>query len=304
MGCDPCEALWQDPLAADVDVHERKRQEMKLAYSTYAPQAIDPLEAIERIKAIGYEALELNVGDDWPTAPAKLDEDARGALRGAYQAAGFPSPVLMNLIGLAALGEDVEQKSLALAQTCQLARDLNLESGGSVVTTTLGGQDGHWETSRDRVVEAMEPYAAIAEDHGVTLAIEAHVGQELDSPEKAVWLVEAMGRDSVRLNFDHSHFHVLGMELQHCVELCAPYAVHTHLKDGRMVDGRVQFLLPGDGDLDLEAYFRAGSGAGIDVPITVEVSGQIWTRDDYDPWATAQKAYGAMRRGMADAGVA
>ena len=276
---------------------------MKLAYSTYALQSVDPLEAIERTRAIGYEALELNVGDAWPTAPSRLDGDARRTLRDAYRAAGFPSPVLMNLIGLCGLGEDMEQKSLALAQTCQLARDLSLDDGGLVVTSTLGGQDGDWESSRDRVVEAIVPYAAIAEDHGVTLAIEAHVGQELDAPEKAVWLVEAVGRDSVRLNFDHSHFHVLGMELEHCVELCAPYAVHTHVKDGRMVDGRVQFLLPGDGDLDLEAYFRAVSGAGITVPITVEVSAQIWNDDGYDPWATAQRAYEAMRRGMESAGV-
>ena len=148
----------------------------------------------------------------------------------------------------------------------------------------------------------------LAEVHALlglqSLAIEAHVGQELDAPEKAVWLVEAVGRASVRLNFDHSHFHVLGMELQRCVELCAPYAVHTHLKDGRMVDGRVQFLLPGDGDLDLEAYFRAVSGAGITVPITVEVSAQIWNRDNYDAWATAGRAYEAMRGGMERAGVA
>jgi len=276
---------------------------MKLAYSTYALQSVDPLEAIERTRAIGYEALELNVGDAWPTAPAKLDAGARWRIRDAYQAAGYPSPVLMNLIGLCGLGEDLEEKSQALAQTCQLARDLSLDDGQLVVTTTLGGQNGDWESSRDRVVEAMEPYASIAENHGVTLAIEAHVGQELDAPEKAVWLVEAVGRDSVRLNFDHSHFHVLGMELQRSVDLCAPYAVHTHLKDGRMVDGRVQFLLPGDGDLDLEAYFRAVAGAGIAVPITVEVSGQIWQRDDYDPWATALKAYESMRRGMEGAGV-
>lgn len=276
---------------------------MQLAYSTYALQKIDPLEAIERVVAIGYEALELNVGDAWPTAPSKLAADAREELRDRLQEAGLPSPVLMNLIGLCGQGEDVAKKSRALVDTCQLAADLDYDGGGRVVTTTLGGQGGDWEAARDSVAERMQPYAAIAADHGVTLAIEAHVGQELDSPEKAVWLVEAVGQESMRLNFDHSHFHVLGMDLQHCVDLCAPYAVHTHLKDGRMVDGRVQFLLPGDGDLDLEAYFRAVAGAGIDVPITVEVSGQIWQRDDYDPWATAQKSFDSMRAGMAAAGI-
>ena len=271
---------------------------MKLAYSTYGLQTVDPLEAVDRVAAIGYDALELNVGDAWPTAPAKLDGDSRQSLRDRYEAAGLPSPVLMHLINLCAIDEDVEDKVRVLAGSCQLANDLNFDGRRPVITTTLGGQNGTWQECRERVAERLSPYARVAEDHGVTLALEAHVGQEFDSPEKAVWLVEAVGHPCVRLNFDHSHFHVLGMELQHCVDLCVPYAVHTHLKDGRMVDGKVQFLLPGDGDLDLEAYFRAVSAAGIDVPITAEVSGQIWQRPDYDPWETAAQWFRAMKGGM------
>ena len=271
---------------------------MKLAYRTYGLQTVDPLEAVDRVAAIGYDALELNVGDDWPSAAAKLVGDARKTLRDRYEAAGLPSPVLMHLINLCAADEDVEAKISVLAGSCQLANDLNFDGRSSVITTTLGGQDGTWEEVREHVAEGLLPYARVAEDHGVTLALEAHVGQEFDSPEKAVWLVEAVGHPAIRLNFDHSHFHVLGMELQHCVDLCAPYAVHTHLKDGRMVDGKVQFLLPGDGELDLQAYFRAVSAAGVAVPITAEVSGQIWQRSDYDPWETAVQCYRAMKSGM------
>lgn len=274
---------------------------MKLAYSTYGLQTVAPLEAVDRVAAIGYDALELNVGDAWPTSPVKLDGDSRQSLRDRYEAAGFPSPVLMHLISLCAVGEDVDAKVGVLKDSCQLANDLNFDGRRPVITTTLGGQDGTWQECRERVAERLLPYARVAEDHGVTLALEAHVGQEFDSPEKAVWLVEAVGRPSIRLNFDHSHFHVLGMALQHCVDLCAPYAVHIHLKDGRMADGKVQFLLPGDGDLDLQAYFRAVSAAGIDVPITAEVSGQIWQRPDYDPWETAAICYRAMKSGMESA---
>ena len=271
---------------------------MKLAYSTYGLQTVDPLEAVDRVKAIGYDALELNVGDDWPTAPAKLDGDSRQSLRDRYEASGFPSPVLMHLINVCAVDEDVEAKIEILAGSCQLANDLNFDGRGPVITTTLGGQDGTWQDCRESVAERLLPYARVAEDNGITLALEAHVGQEFDSPEKAVWLVEAVDHPAVRLNFDHSHFHVLGMELQHCVDLCAPYTVHTHLKDGSMVDGKVRFLIPGDGDLDLQAYFRATSAAGIGVPITAEVSGQIWQRPDYDPWETAAQCYRAMKNGM------
>jgi sugar phosphate isomerase/epimerase len=268
---------------------------MKLAYSTYALQTVEIFEAIERVHALGYDGLELNIGDNWPTAPQKLDTDTRKRLRDAYVAAAFPAPVLMNLIGLCGKGEDRQAKEKALADSCQLAADLDFDGGRRVVTTTLGTNDGDWNTCRDRVAEALVPYARIATNHGVTLAIEAHVGQELDSPEKAVWLVETVNEPSVRLNFDHSHFHVLQMDLRHCAQLCAPYSVHTHIKDGAMVDGKVQFQLPGDGTLDLVEYFRVLQELNIDLPITAEVSGQIWQRQDYDPWATAQRCYELMR---------
>jgi sugar phosphate isomerase/epimerase len=279
------------------------RDPLKLAYGTYAMQNIDPFDAITGIKEIGYDALELNSGEAWPTAPGKLDADYRKRLRDALQSADFPSPVLMNVISLGAHDEDTDDKVRLLAGTCQLAGDLNFDDRPRVMTTTLGHRPGTWDETRDDFVEALQPYVQVAEDHGVILAIEAHAGQEFDSPEKSVWLVEAVDRPSVRLNFDHSHFHVAGMEIEHCANLMAPYSVHTHLKDGFRADGKVKYLLPGDGDLDLERYFRAVSAAGIEVPITVEVSGQISNLEDYDPWATARACYESMRAGMEKAGV-
>ncbi|MFP6592200.1 MAG: hypothetical protein VCE12_16930, partial [Candidatus Latescibacterota bacterium] len=137
---------------------------MKLAYSTYALQAVDPFEAVGRVRSIGYEGMELNVGDDWPTAPSKVDADARQRLRDAYSAAGFPAPVLMNLIGLCGKGEDTAAKERSLAATCELAADLDFDGGLRVVTTTLGANGSDWDACRDRVARALIPYAKIAED--------------------------------------------------------------------------------------------------------------------------------------------
>ena len=102
---------------------------MKLAYSTYALQTVDPFEAVGRVRSIGYQGMELNVGDDWPTAPSRLDADARQRLCDAYSAAGFASPVLMNLIGLCGKGEDTAAKERSLAATCRLAADLDFDGG-------------------------------------------------------------------------------------------------------------------------------------------------------------------------------
>ena len=40
---------------------------------------------------------------------------------------------------------------------------------------------------------------------------------------------------------------------------------------------------------------RAVKRAGIGVPITVEVTGQIWDLDDYEPWPVAERCYRYLR---------
>ena len=141
------------------------------------------------------------------------------------------------------------------------------------------------------MAERLRRYAELVTEENCILAVEPHVGQELDTPQKARWLMDAVDHPNVRLNFDYSHYLVQGIELQQALDLTAEYAVHTHIKDGRIVDGKVQFSLPGDDQLDLAAYLRAVQAAAVEVPITVEVSAQIWGRVDYDPWPVAQHCY-------------
>ena len=67
-------------------------------------------------------------------------------------------------------------------------------------------------------------------------------------------------------------------------------------------EGRVRYLLPGDGKLDMTTYFKAMADAGWDKYICPEVTGQIWNREDYDPWATAQFCYDALAKARAALG--
>jgi len=264
---------------------------MQIAYSTYALQDVDPFTAVERVRQIGYQGLEINCGPAWPTALERFGAAARSRLRDVLQDAGFPPPVIMHLIHLCAADEDADAKASLLADTCRLARDLSWEDRPPVVTTTLGPQAGSWDEAKEAVAARLRRYAELVTGENCILAVEPHVGQELDTPHKARWLMDAVDHPHVRLNFDYSHYLVQGIGLQQSLDLTAGYSVHTHIKDGRMVDGKVQFALPGDGRLDLVAYLRAVRGAGLEVPITVEVSAQIWGRDDYDPWPVAEHCF-------------
>ena len=279
-----------------------ERNIVQIAYSTYAMQSVDPLEAVAGVKRIGYEGLELNCGDDWATAPSRFGDDDRMMLMEAFRSAGFSPPVVMNLIHLCARGENVDEKMDKLDATCRLARALCWLDQPSVVTTTLGKQDGTWEEARDTVVRELKPYADLAADHNVIIAAEPHVGQEMDTPEKARWLIEAMNHPNLRLNFDFSHFLMLDIDLQHAIDLNAEYSVHTHIKDGRIVDGKVQFALPGDDRLNLVDYLTKLNASVLDVPVTVEVSAQLWKSEGYDPWATAEHCFKSLNAARAALG--
>jgi hypothetical protein len=65
---------------------------MKLGYGTYAMPTVDIFEALPRLRDIGYEAIEINVGDNWPTAPDKLSTSDRNRIVSTLQDLNFPPP--------------------------------------------------------------------------------------------------------------------------------------------------------------------------------------------------------------------
>ena len=268
---------------------------IKLGAGTYAFRDVDVFEALSRLRRIGYEAIEILAGEGWTTAPARLSREDRTKLSNAIRAEGFDSPALMALLPLCEEGSGRQAVEAEFRAACQLARDLAFSDDPSVISSPIGHQSPAWESGRARIADRLVALADIAQEHGVILAAEPHVGNPLDSPEKAVWLMEQTNHPALRLNFDMSHFHVQGMDLRHCIEACVPYAAHIHVKDGYInSDGEVVFQLPGAGSLDLGAYFQILAEHNATIPVTAEVSAMIWRRPDYDPWAAAEQSFAAL----------
>ena len=180
------------------------------------------------------------------------------------------------------------------SDTFDLARDLCIDDRVPVVTTTLGSPKPDWDTGKEQIADLLLEVADQAARRGVILAVEPHAGGDFETPEKAVWLMERTNHDFLKLNFDYSHFWVEGMDLQHCINLNLPYAAHNHIKDGYLDEGRVVYLLPGEGELDLAVYIRAMRAAGWDDIIVPEVTAMIWGKEGYDPWAAAQFCFGVL----------
>lgn len=277
---------------------------MKIAYGTYGMPGMPLLPALPRLADIGYEGVELCVGQNYAAAPNKLSSPERQELRHCLTALGLELPAFVVPCNI--LADDPEQYRRELDHfraAGELAQDLAPNNVVPVLVATLGGGSLTWEQHRDAIIDRVSEWADTADSCGTRFAVEPHVGGVLDTPEKSLQLLQAVASPALALNFDISHFAVAGYPLDDTVEKLVPHSIHTHVKDGRMVDGKVQFLLPGEGDFDYIAYFKAMHAAGWRGCITVEVSAMIFRQPDYDPWASAEFSYRTLSVARREAGV-
>lgn len=275
---------------------------MNIAYGTYGMPTETLDAAVPRLAAMGYGGIEVCVAERFPTAPGRLDRAQRQHAADLMAEHRLEPNALMLLANV--MGDDAEhQRNLAeLADACRLAHDLGI-AAPCPISTTLGGKPEPWDGQRPVLLERMRQWADLAAAEGCVVAAEPHVGGLVDRPERAEWLVAEVASPALRLNFDISHFAIQGMPMDDTVRRLAPLAVHAHVKDGRMVDGRVQFLLPGDGGFAYLPYLRAMRDAGYDGDITVEVSGMISGREGYESYEAARHSLRVLEQAFAFANI-
>jgi inosose dehydratase len=160
-----------------------------------------------------------------------------------------------------------------------------------LIETVLGGSPAEWDKLRERMAESLRDWAATAKKHDFLIAVKPHMNNALHRPEDALWLVEAVGSPNLRLAYDYSHYEAQGLSLDATLTQLIDKTIFIHVKDGERRDGKAVFLLPGRGNVDYAAYFRRLAELGYSGSVTVEVSGMIHQKADYDPVAAAKQCY-------------
>lgn len=276
---------------------------MLLGYGTYGMKSVGAMECVRGLRAIGYESIELTVAEGWPTHPKELNAQTRRELRTVLQGEGFPAPAILALLKPCATGEDRKELISEFEEACRLASDLNFGNSPAVITSTVPSPGLEWVTDRDVIRTCLTELADIAARAGVIYAVEPHVGGAFDAPGKADWLVRTANHPNLKLNFDISHFSAQDMDTAECIRLCAPHAVHCHVKDATVVDGQVRFHLPGGGGFDYVDFFRRLQGVSFKPAVTVEVSAMVWKDENYDPWTAARRCWQVLDTARRKAGV-
>ena len=277
---------------------------MKLGFSTWGMPAV-PIDAIVRhLSGLGFDGVELTVLSHHTTALESLSSDERRRILNLLRQHNLQLPAIAGHVSL--MDEDSANHAAnlqRLKQTIDLAIDWAAPDGPPVIDTTAGGVPEDWDSKLDLLVERIQEAAQYAESQGVTIAIEPHVGSIIDTPDRMTEVIRRVGSEAVAVNFDISHFNVMGIGIEESVSKLAPLARHTHVKDERGIVPDFEFLVPGEGEFDYVAYLKSMRRHGYTGFITAEISNMVQRRTPYYPLAVATQTYEVLAKAFTDAGI-
>lgn len=279
-----------------------KDSPVTLGFSLYGMRSLSPEKALRTCAKIGYDAVELPMMADWPTAPARLSAGDRKELRKILADLALSLPALMENAPLD--GDDAQHKAQLdrLRTAAELGHALSPDAP-PLIETILGGKPGQWEMLRQKLADRLGDWATLGERVETVIAIKAHRFGAVNTPEQVVWLVKQVGSRWLKLVYDYSHFQHRDLALADTLESMLEETRFIHLKDTQIVEGQAKFVLPGDGETDYAALLKQVHAGGYRGCVCVEVSGMVQNQAGYDGEAAARRSYENLAPIFAEAGI-
>jgi inosose dehydratase len=259
---------------------------------------------LDHVARLGFDGIELTVFPGYTTELSRLNAAERRRIRGLLDKHHLRLPSLAVHRDLVVDDPDEWAANRAYIRAAiDLAVDLADTHGPPVINNLVGGKSGEFEQRHDVLIDRLCELVPYAAARGVTIAIEPHVFTILESPLTTVQIIDEIDSPFLRVQFDISHFDVLGYTIEETVPILAPLAVHTHVKDQRGRAPNHEFLIPGEGLFDYVRYLKAMRQAKYDGFITGEVSVMVQRRPGYDPLAATTMTYETLSRAFEAAGI-
>ncbi|MCL2004033.1 MAG: sugar phosphate isomerase/epimerase [Oscillospiraceae bacterium] len=214
-------------------------------------------EGIVKAREIGAEGIQIYAASG-EAAPENLSRERRRELLAFIRSQGLVMSAICGDLG--GYGFEREDDNPHKIKRSKAIIDLALDLECAVVTTHIGVVPSNPEHSRRAVMAAAcRELGLYAKAAGVSFAVET-------GPEPAAVLrgfIDSLDcGGGMGVNFDPANLvMVIGEDPAKAVKILAPYIIHTHAKDGRMLkktDPEVIygfFAEDGIGDLRLEEYF-------------------------------------------------
>ena len=229
----------------------------------YHPFSLE--RALEGISTLGIRKVELNAiyisGHGIHIEPSKMNKD--------------------DINGLKDILARYNLKAVSMAGHCNLldSREVELfkarlkvanELGIKIVNTGAG--EGKGEEARNRALKVIRDLAKLADDLGITIALETH-GHLTGTGILCLEIMEALDLANVRVNYDPANviFYMGGIPGKD-IKSIAKYVVHVHIKDKSSRELYKHDFSPiGEGIIDFKKIFSELDKVGYTGPLSLEV---------------------------------
>ncbi|UPM44312.1 sugar phosphate isomerase/epimerase family protein [Halocatena salina] len=279
---------------------------VRLAFSTNAYTRFTLTDAVRRIADHGYDGVELLADSPHAFLP-EFDEDDRTRLQETIETTGLS---VSNVNANTAMGyyddapdtsffaptiiSDSETERSRRVTYTKRAIDLAGAVGAPAVCVATGRPEpgNPPEQAREQLMNSLHDILDHADSVGVDVGIEFEPELLIECTEEVLELLDVVNRDALGVNLDVGHAAVYGEDPAESIRQCAGHITGVHIEDivgGRR--GKHYHRIPGDGDLNFEAIFRALDDIGYDGFATLE----LYTYPDA-PDRAARRALDALER--------
>jgi len=272
-----------------------------LGFSLYGMKSLSLDDALKTCAEVGFSHVELALNPGYVTEPKVFTTEARKAVVAKLAELKLSLPCLMVNMSLTADDKAHASALQLIADAGALARELN-PATPPILETVLGGKPATWDEQKAGMAEKLHAWAAAAEKAKTVIAVKAHVGSAVNSPERLLWLLDQVKSPAIQVAYDYSHFQLMGIDMEESMKLLLPRTKFIHVKDSVGTMPKFQFVLPGEGSIDYVKYFAALKQHGYIGPVCVEVSGQVFNKPGYDPIAAAKKSFATLNGALAKVG--
>jgi sugar phosphate isomerase/epimerase len=256
---------------------------MKISCSTTIAHRSPLEEALDRIKSLGFEYIDLLMAHGWAhMSPRDLVDDfaAAGArIRTETQDRGLKIAALNLAFSGPLYGrsdEDIERRTEEALAVVNLMDTLDIAVGA---VQPGGRPHGIADTTLlDEAAASWREITEIAKEKGRRFALELHTGSPFDSPDAARELINRV--PDTQFAFDPSHLVGQGIDL-HQVAWILSKAAHVHLRDAE--SGRVQAEF-GAGTVDFDWILTQLKNRSYDGFVAVE----FLDTDEFDVAASSR----------------
>lgn len=256
---------------------------MRLSFSTNAYVRTTVIDAVERIAAAGYGAVELLADTPHLFADEVTEEDvnrlaevldtahlevaninantAVGFYGGRFWEPLFEPSIAHPDAALRAWRVAYTRKCVDMARALG-CRNVSVTSGKPLPGVSI-------EKSLEILAGSLRELHDYASPRGVRIGMEYEPGLLVESCAELMELLDRVDCPGFGANLDLGHSHVLGEDAETVISALGERVFHVHLEDIR---GRKHYhLIPGEGDLDFAAIFSALKKSGYGGCVTVEL---------------------------------